>query len=124
MGNEVSSSPPSRPQMLSNSRNVSIADESTLSAVGGNVYNVSIDTVHNLESAPDGEFLIALHDWQDSDKKIRIGFWQVSTDLKFMVPSYWINCHAGGNIRKEGTHPIPNYRIRAIYWIINSRAWR
>ena len=62
MGDEVSSSPPSRPQMLSNSRNVSIADGSTLSAVGGNVYNVSIDTVNNLEGpAPDGEFLIALH---------------------------------------------------------------
>ena len=62
MGNEVSSSPPSRPQMLSNSRNVSIADESTLIAVGGSVYNVSIDTVHNFEPVPEGEFLIALHD--------------------------------------------------------------
>jgi hypothetical protein len=48
--------------MLSNARNVSISDESTLSAVGGSIYDISIDTVHNLKPAPDGEFLIALHD--------------------------------------------------------------
>jgi hypothetical protein len=58
MGNEVSSSLSSSLQMLSNARNVSIAGESTLSAVGGNIYNVSIDTVHNLEPTLDGEFLI------------------------------------------------------------------
>lgn len=61
MGNEVSTIS-SNLQMLSNARNVNIADESTLSAVGGSVYNVSIDTVHNLEPALDGGFLIALHD--------------------------------------------------------------
>ena len=60
MGSEVST-PSSNAQMLSNARNVNIADESTLNAVGGNVYNVSIDTVHNLEPALDGEILIALH---------------------------------------------------------------
>jgi hypothetical protein len=62
MGNEVSSSLSSSLQMLSNARNVNIADESTLSAVGGNVYNVAIDTIHNLEPALDGEFSVALHD--------------------------------------------------------------
>ena len=52
----------STPQMLSNSRNVSTADEDTLSAVGGRIYHASIVTVHSLELALDGEFLIVIHD--------------------------------------------------------------
>ena len=54
--------PISTPQMLSNSQNVSIAEENTLRAVGGSMYNVSIATVHSLELALDGEFLIVIHD--------------------------------------------------------------
>ena len=60
MGNEASSNVSSTLEILSNSRNVSITDESTFSVVGGSIYNVSIDTVHILEPAPNGKFLIAL----------------------------------------------------------------
>ena len=61
MGNAKVSTSTSNAQMLSNAQNVNIADGGTLSVVGGSVYNVSIDTVHNLEPALDSEISIALH---------------------------------------------------------------
>ncbi|EDR02758.1 uncharacterized protein LACBIDRAFT_295359 [Laccaria bicolor S238N-H82] len=53
MGDEVSSRSTLSQIPSTNSRNVSIAGESTLSAVGSSIYNTSIDTAHNLEPALD-----------------------------------------------------------------------
>ncbi|KIK01946.1 hypothetical protein K443DRAFT_543256 [Laccaria amethystina LaAM-08-1] len=82
MGNKVSSSL----QMLSNARNVSISDESTLSAVGGSIYDISIDTVHNLKPAPDvGNFPRTIG--RTSDARLRFAdtkkktFWVTIKDL-------------------------------------------